>query len=286
MKRKGFTLIELLVVIAIIAILAAILFPVFAKVREKARQTSCASNMKQLGLGFMQYVEDNNEVFPNSINYGSGWAGHIYPYVTSTGVFACPDDSDPRTGTGGNGQPFNAAIDHPVSYVWNSYIAANGPVGSTAYGQYPPGFQLAMARQPSSTVLLYEGDAGANGSGAKEAANNWFNPADGGLDMNSLSSYGNLADYQTPIETARHMPGSAVGAGTGPANLNSSTASLGVAQGFVDGRNNYVFGDGHVKFVDWAQVSTPDKVLTNGANPISPRNLGNGNPFVVTFFPF
>src|SRR5882757_4911358 len=91
-QDKGFTLIELLVVIAIIAILAAILFPVFAKVREKARQTTCTSNLKQLGLGFMQYAQDNDEKFPGSDWYGMKWAGHIYPYVKSTGVFHCPDD--------------------------------------------------------------------------------------------------------------------------------------------------------------------------------------------------
>src|SRR5450631_2495789 len=97
--KKGFTLIELLVVIAIIAILAAILFPVFAKVREKARQTACLSNEKQLGLGFAQYVQDYDENFPPSTNsqYGSplglgyGWGNRINPYVKSTGVFNCPD---------------------------------------------------------------------------------------------------------------------------------------------------------------------------------------------------
>src|SRR5215469_16047426 len=99
--RKGFTLIELLVVIAIIAILAAILFPVFAKVREKARQTSCASNLKQLGLGYIQYYQDYDENFPCGTagaaawpRAGIGWAGQIYPYVKSPGVYACPDDAD------------------------------------------------------------------------------------------------------------------------------------------------------------------------------------------------
>src|SRR5579872_1765147 len=96
-RNKGFTLIELLVVIAIIAILAAILFPVFAKVREKARQTSCLSNEKQLGLGFVQYVQDNDETYPldgaySGTDLGQGWGGQIYPYVKSTGVYHCPDD--------------------------------------------------------------------------------------------------------------------------------------------------------------------------------------------------
>ena len=87
-SRKGFTLIELLVVIAIIAILAAILFPVFAKAREKARQASCQSNLKQMGIGFIQYVQDYDELFP-STQY---WGAQIYPYEKSTGVFKCPDD--------------------------------------------------------------------------------------------------------------------------------------------------------------------------------------------------
>lgn len=72
LDSRGFTLIEWLVVIAIIAIPAAILFPVFAKAREKARQTTCLSNMKQLGLGFLQYNQDYDEKFPNSQFYGRG----------------------------------------------------------------------------------------------------------------------------------------------------------------------------------------------------------------------
>ena len=103
-NRSGFTLIELLVVIAIIAILSAILFPVFAQAREKARQTSCLSNMKQIGLALMQYSQDYDELYPlatNEINpddptkapvymYDITWVRTIQPYIKNTQVFVCP----------------------------------------------------------------------------------------------------------------------------------------------------------------------------------------------------
>ena len=97
--REGFTLIELLVVIAIIAILAAILFPVFARAREKARQTSCLSNVKELGLGMLMYVEDYDGMFPRT-SYseskmdppGIFWASCILPYVKNYQVYVCPSD--------------------------------------------------------------------------------------------------------------------------------------------------------------------------------------------------
>src|SRR4051794_18856382 len=91
----GFTLIELLVVIAIIAILAAILFPVFAQARAKARQTACLSNMKQIGTGISMYTQDYDEMIVPSQN-GSGatlvsWPSMIQPYIKSAEVFVCPD---------------------------------------------------------------------------------------------------------------------------------------------------------------------------------------------------
>ena len=110
--RRGFTLIELLVVIAIIAILAAILFPVFARARENARKSTCQSNLKQLGLGMIQYAQDYDETFPQlggptniltpslgTFNYYAGtnvnwqgWATRIFPYIKNTGVYRCPSN--------------------------------------------------------------------------------------------------------------------------------------------------------------------------------------------------
>jgi len=119
-RKKGFTLIELLVVIAIIAILAAILFPVFARARENARRTSCLSNIKQMGLALMQYAQDNDEGFPNTHIDGSApypdgtiwnsgtwyWGQILFPYHKSRQVFFCPsspspDRTDPRRGNYG-----------------------------------------------------------------------------------------------------------------------------------------------------------------------------------------
>ena len=105
MRRKAFTLIELLVVIAIIAILAAILFPVFAKAREKARQSSCASNLKQFGIGTMAYIQDYDELYygnnnspvtfglPDGVSTANPnmlWVYQIYPYIKNAQMYNCP----------------------------------------------------------------------------------------------------------------------------------------------------------------------------------------------------
>src|SRR6056297_3424973 len=98
MREKGFTLIELLVVIAIIAILAAILFPVFAKAREKARQASCQSNQKQLILSALMYAQDYDEhgvLFAQhsyQADHSYQWIWLLQPYVKNWQVFACPSD--------------------------------------------------------------------------------------------------------------------------------------------------------------------------------------------------
>ena len=118
--RKGFTLIELLVVIAIIAILAAILFPVFAKAREKARQASCTSNVKQLMLAFLMYAQDYDEKFPTQYNCWGTWVFLIQPYIKNTQLYMCPSRSTAATCTCGGPVPGFSWIDN--AYCINPFM--------------------------------------------------------------------------------------------------------------------------------------------------------------------
>ncbi len=156
MRRRGFTLIELLVVIAIIAILAAILFPVFAKAREKARQTSCLSNMKQLTLGMLMYAQDYDEKWCPGYRGGGGydpvtktnrtgwyaWWGNIYPYVKNAQIYSCPS-------AGGT-----------VDYSYNPWVVTRG------YGDFGASANLmATLQEPASVLLLFEVWAGTRPCG-------------------------------------------------------------------------------------------------------------------------
>ncbi len=148
-RKKAFALIELLVVIAIIAILAAILFPVFARARENARRASCLSNLKQIGLGLMMYTQDYDEKLPPTYNYynGSGnvpliwWQDVTQPYIKSWQLFICPSDSSPTS----------YATLRPASGpnpLLTSY-SSNEIVMTTSTGQ-----ALAIITNPSTTILV------------------------------------------------------------------------------------------------------------------------------------
>ncbi len=119
--RRGFTLIELLVVIAIIAILAAILFPVFAKAREKARQASCASNLKQIGLALLMYAQDYDERLPG---YGVGpyhWNVLIYPYVKNLAIYQCPDSPRDPTQLNSSGRNWIPGVNDTGCRIYSDY---------------------------------------------------------------------------------------------------------------------------------------------------------------------
>jgi prepilin-type N-terminal cleavage/methylation domain-containing protein len=166
-KRTGFTLIELLVVIAIIAILAAILFPVFAQAREQAQMSTCLSNFKQIGLGVSMYLQDWDETYPmnriSEFKGGSGectgkgkfvsWKHETEPYVKSTAVFKCP--SNPRAKfpdeTGGD-DAFGLTV-FPISYAYNGTILWN------SLGPKEPVLREAMVTEPSRYIMLIESKA-------------------------------------------------------------------------------------------------------------------------------
>lgn len=155
---RGFTLIELLVVIAIIAIIAAILFPVFSKAREKARQTSCASNLNQMGLAFMQYTEDYDELMPPLSSTDAqgpvSFKWLILPYVKSFGIFACPSNPAVNMPDWESGEPGITR-----SYEGARYDSGTDPSVFSMYGGNSVPTALASLQAPASTIDVVESTA-------------------------------------------------------------------------------------------------------------------------------
>jgi prepilin-type N-terminal cleavage/methylation domain-containing protein/prepilin-type processing-associated H-X9-DG protein len=151
-SKRGFTLIELLVVIAIIAILAAILFPVFARARENARRASCASNLKQIGIGLRMYVQDNDQWLPRRQysltvypwNAAASRMG-LSPYIKSSAVWVCP--SNPAARIASNNSAFDGL---PRSYAANDFSSDRGPFGETR------AINWREIKQPSQVIMFTE----------------------------------------------------------------------------------------------------------------------------------
>ena len=155
-KPTGFTLIELLVVIAIIALLAAILFPVFSRARENARKSSCANNEKQILVGIAQYVQDYDEIYPQSAIDWSGstanaaWPQLLQTYLKSTQVFQCPSDSNKTTTMANVASSGRYGANFHTSYLANCINSGN------SYGLFDAAAADVVA--PSSTVAISDGN--------------------------------------------------------------------------------------------------------------------------------
>jgi prepilin-type N-terminal cleavage/methylation domain-containing protein/prepilin-type processing-associated H-X9-DG protein len=170
-SHGAFTLIELLVVIAIIAILAAILFPVFAQAREKARQSGCLSNLKQIGTALMMYTQDYDEAYP--CNWYGGlwpttpdgkqykWMDAVYPYVKNEQVFTCPSDGSSRKNYIYYRNLPKQSTDNWGSYLTNVAYWDLGP-GTPASSEGNPSARrtttLAAVARPSETVWAADGN--------------------------------------------------------------------------------------------------------------------------------
>ena len=251
----GFTLIELLVVIAIIAILAAILFPVFAKAREKARQIACLSNEKQISLGLLQYTQDYDEYVPYMF-YGSNgaasdpatgkykWMDAIYPYVKSEAIFSCPDATYPYTDSASENfygyryYQSQASSDTSKTYYYGSYgynamyrndsntLGRTPPCGQNSVPQSSAGFVV-----PATTVWIVDG-------------------------VNYVAGWNGIGLQPSPIINTAASP------------LAFNTQSGGTKNDLVVGRHidrtNVIYCDGHVKAVTLNSLATDTSTGSDG----------------------
>lgn len=290
-ESKGFTLIELLVVIAIIAILAAILFPVFAKAREKARQASCESNERQVGLAILQYVQDNDEHFPtgDQNDLGAGWVGTVQTYVKSSGVFKCPDDSTQTTTDTNKPENLTSASYSPDSYAANvnligqaTALAAMVADSSTVMAFEITGDQADMTDPSEGTNGYLAAPAGANATYQLSAVGDGMgNPTD---DSNSVVNvdglYGTWTAGGTKPTASTGTPQYATGFLGGRLNVNNSYGDEESATGLHTGGANFLFGDGHVKFALPQQVSSGQNAVASdcaqGNNAASDSGVKSG----------
>ena len=246
MKRFGFTVIELLVVIAVIAVLAALLFPVFQKAREKGRQAACLSNEKQLGTALLMYTEDNNEYAPLG---PESWASSVYPDLKAPDVYHCPSDStDARP-------PY-----YPVSYGINSNLWHAVP---NPHGQGLMLIARSTADMSAKTVVFFEV---AHSSAQVAAIGEGWGTGTVPRAASAAGSGGGLSIIGTTFGGVRFDINEDVRYATGVLNGSESQAQF-YEQGRHGGGSNFVFTDAHVRWLRPEQVSTGRRTPGSGNSP-------------------
>lgn len=257
---KGFTLIELLVVIAIIAILAAILFPVFGRARENARRSSCQSNLKQVGLGVKQYIQDYDEKFPLAISSTStsttqpagvifGWADAIQPYLKSTQIYQCPSE---RISPTINPNPPSASpiVEGYTDYWYNGLLSASVDTASGDITNYISSVSEAALPFVSLTIMAGDGSAaGGNPGSARYRSNGCGNAVSNAI---AVPTDGNCTNPSGTFLLA--TVGGFGGAGTQIRHLEGM---------------NLAFADGHVKWYKGANLTA------TAGNPIGSTQVYN-----------
>jgi prepilin-type N-terminal cleavage/methylation domain-containing protein/prepilin-type processing-associated H-X9-DG protein len=282
-KRVGFTLIELLVVIAIIAILAAILFPVFAKAKAKALQTSCLSNQKQLGLAIMMYAQDWDETYPSSYYYINGanssngyvqWSGMIAPYVQNRGLFVCPQHAvkgwaptcftTPPVEPPAGQTPLKNLMDvqaYRLSYVANEMLIPRKKYATVPQQVVP----VANVEAPADTILIAEYtdyiqcllDTSPTGGDAIKSHRPTNAVKLGGGGVFDGESY----VPGTPVLALSLAEANAAFASCQATSAMGNHHICYINPTMHNGRSNYIFADGHAKSYELAQTLNPDDFM-------------------------